>query len=215
MKWNNIYSKKGEVQKRPLKFVGFLYKYLNKGKELKILDLGCGTGRHTFYLAKNKNWKITSIDLSPTAINFIKEKSIKKGFNNISVQEGNFEKIPFDNKTFDVILSTKALHHGSYDEIEGYCKEIYRVLKPGGYLVLSILSDKDFRVKTGKPFKGDINTRIYCYNLPDDDLPHHFFTDEEIKDCFEKYKFVYKKIKRRIAMIGLKPSTYYDLILQK
>lgn len=215
MNWDKIYLKKGRVQKRPLRFINLLYKYLNQNQKLKILDLGCGTGRHSFYLAKNEKWQISAVDSSIWAVKFVKNKIKKNNFENIKIYKANFKKLPFQNKYFDAIVSTNALHHGSYKDIKKYCSEINRILKNNGYLFLSILSDKDFRAKTGKSFKGEINTRINCDNLPDSDLPHHFFNDKEIEECFKKYKIIYKKIKKRIAIIKLKPSVYYDLILKK
>jgi len=214
MKWNFIYQQKGIVQSRVLDIVKKFEKIL-PNKNLKVLDLGCGTGRHTFYLSRKKDRTIYAFDLSKKGIEIIKEKCKNKNILNVKTKIGNFSKLPFKNSSFDAILSTKALHHGSYNQINQYVSEINKVLKKGGLLLLVILSNKDFREKTGINYQGDERTKINCDNLPDSEIPHHFFNEEELKEIFSGYKFLEKKIVKRIAMKGLKPSIYYDLILKK
>lgn len=212
MKWNDIYLKFGSVQIRPLKIIVDFNKMLPKNKKLNILDLGCGTGRHTKYFGKNKNFEMFAFDSSEKALEILKKEYVGT---NLNIIKGFFDKLPFKNNFFDVIISTKTLHHGSLVEIQKFISEITRVLKPRGFLLIVILSDKDFRVKTGEKYKGEINTRINCDNLPDADIPHHFFSNEEINTCFSDYVVVEKRDINRVAMNGLKKSSYYDLILKK
>lgn len=99
-------------------------KYIKK--DSLVLDVGCGTGIHTSIL-KQKTKRITGLDLK----NFVKEK-YKFDFKLIL---GDGKKIPFEDKHFDFITCWDVIEHVEKDEV--FLREIYRVLKPGGLLLIS------------------------------------------------------------------------------
>lgn len=92
---------------------------------LKVLELGCGTGYFTKELVKTEA-TIYAIDISPELIENAKTK-IKS--NNINFILGNACSLPFNDSTFDIIVGSSVLHHL---DINSAVKEIYRVLKNGG-----------------------------------------------------------------------------------
>lgn len=215
MEWNQIYKEKGIVQSDVLDIVK-KYKHLLPDRKINILDMGCGTGRHTFYLAENKKYHLIALDMADSGLKHIQGKQKGNNIENIVTIKNGFKNLPFEDKYFGALISTKAVHHGAYTEVKKFLEEAYRVVEKNGLILLVTLSDKDFRAKTGEPYKNEQNTRIKCDNLPDYDIPHHFFSETEIKECFDnKYNIIYKKIVERVAMEGLKASMYYDLILQK
>ncbi|MFA7244678.1 MAG: class I SAM-dependent methyltransferase [Candidatus Magasanikbacteria bacterium] len=212
MKWDKIYETKGVVQNKPLSICKKLYNIL-PNKKLNILDLGCGTGRHSFLLANNIKWNIISLDNSQKALNYIEDKAKIHNLKNITTVNANFEKIPFKENEFDVIISTKAIHHGTFNTMKIISREINRVLKPGGLLLLVVPSIKDFRSNFGDILE-DYNTRVNCPALIDPEIPHHFFTKDELQTLFN-YKSIYFKTITRSSVNGFKKVTYFDLIFKK
>ncbi|MBK1813166.1 methyltransferase domain-containing protein [Clostridium sp. YIM B02505] len=102
-------------------------------KDLKVLEIGVGTGN----LAEkflNGGYNIIGIDQSREMLSVAKEK-----YPMLKVRLGEFLKIPYDNKSFDVIISTYAFHH--LNETEKYIaiEEIMRVLKDDGVIVMGDL----------------------------------------------------------------------------
>lgn len=212
MVWDAIYKKHGVVQDINIDITKNFIKSLPKIKSI-ILDLGCGTGNHTFNIAKqSKDFSVLALDESKEALRLLNKKQTPH--NNIKTIHANFKKIPLLAESVDTIICTRALHHARLESIKIYTQEINRVLKENGLLHLVVLSEKCFRRKTGKPYYED-NTRIHCDDLPDSALPHHFFTKKEIIDLFPTYDILHLEQTTRQTFKGIKPATYYDIILQK
>jgi ubiquinone/menaquinone biosynthesis C-methylase UbiE len=112
-----------------------LKKYFKKNS--RILDIGCGSGRTTFDLAR-LGYNVVGIDLTPAMIKTAKKLS--EEFNiNIDFKVGNAIKLNFDDKSFDNALFS----FNGWDQIPMArnrllaLKETRRVLKPGGYFIFT------------------------------------------------------------------------------
>ncbi len=100
------------------------------------LDVSCGTGEGLLILRKKTNGKIAGVDLSEEMLKIAKQKFSGK---NIELKKASVDDIPYKDESFDVVLSTEAFHH--YPNPENAVKEMIRVLKKGGEL---IITDPDF-----------------------------------------------------------------------
>lgn len=97
-----------------------------------LLDLGCGPGREAKTIAKNTHNFVYALDLSPAMLAHIDTNSHA----NIHPIQGDFIELPFDNDFFDGIWSSFALQWSSSPEKS--VAEVYRVLKPHQYFLLSV-----------------------------------------------------------------------------
>lgn len=111
-------------------------KNINK-KDISILEIGVGTGNLAGRFLE-ENYNIIGIDQSREMLNVAKQKYPK-----LKVRLGEFLKIPFNDKYFDVIVSTYAFHHLNNEEKSVAIKEMIRVLKDGGKIVVGDLMFKD------------------------------------------------------------------------
>lgn len=103
----------------------------------KILDVGCGTGRNISFFLKH-NAKVTGIDCTSSMLDVARSK-----FKNVKLIEGNAEKLPFENESFDITCSFKALPH--VEDIESAISEMKRVTKKNGTIFLEFYSPLSFR----------------------------------------------------------------------
>lgn len=106
-----------------------LQKYLNNHQNAKVLDLGCGAGHISFNVA-DKVESVTAFDLSDSMLEVVASTAKERGLNNISTMKGNVESLPFENQTFDLVISRYSAHH--WHDVEQALREVRRVLKPGG-----------------------------------------------------------------------------------
>jgi ubiquinone/menaquinone biosynthesis C-methylase UbiE len=102
-----------------------------------VLDVGCGTGEVTL-LAKTraKQGKAYGIDPAPEMIAVARSKAERKKLD-VDFRVGVIEALPFADSSIDVVTSSLMMHHLPNDlKVRGLA-EIYRVLKPGGRLLIA------------------------------------------------------------------------------
>jgi SAM-dependent methyltransferase len=98
------------------------------------LDLGAGRGIASFALAK-LGWKVTAVEPDPSAL--VGAGAITQLAENhelpISISQEFGEKLNFPDNHFNLVFARQVLHHA--DDLQKLCKELFRVLKPGGMFV--------------------------------------------------------------------------------
>lgn len=130
-------------RRRALKWI------VDPAREQKILDVACGTGDFSIAIARKADpaAKVTGVDLSEGMLAVMKEKVKESGLDRmISCEVGNAESLRFDDNSFDCV--TIAFGIRNFEHRQTALKEILRVLKPGGNLVileLSVPSDRVLR----------------------------------------------------------------------
>jgi 2-polyprenyl-3-methyl-5-hydroxy-6-metoxy-1,4-benzoquinol methylase len=118
----------------------FIEQELNKCKKLKILDLGCGTGRHSVELA-GRGYDMTGVDLSESMLKKAREKAAAAGLK-IRFEKHDARKLPFSAE-FDAVI---MLCEGAFPlmETDEMNFEILRgaaaALKPGGKIIFTTLN---------------------------------------------------------------------------
>ncbi len=101
-----------------------------------ILDVGCGIGGSSLYLAEKFGSKVTGITLSPVQANRAKERAkLARLTATTDFQVANALEMPFADNSFDLVWSLESGEHMP-DKVK-FLQECYRVLKPGGKLILA------------------------------------------------------------------------------
>ncbi|MBI2268215.1 MAG: class I SAM-dependent methyltransferase [Candidatus Blackburnbacteria bacterium] len=113
--------------------ISLVKKYLKvPPSKAKILDAGCGTG----LLAKKlgRFGKVCGIDINTEAIKYAKKRGAR-------VKQGSVNKLPFKKDSFNLIVSLDVLYHKQVNDAKAL-EEFYRVLKPGGLVIVRVPANK-------------------------------------------------------------------------
>jgi tellurite methyltransferase len=182
--WNEIHKTMDVIGPHE-KVVGFTEKYLTS--DMRVLDHGAGKGRHAVYLAE-KGIEVHALDIADTALEVLREKAKKdKLFEKLKVVKGDIKALPFPDEYFDAVISVNVVNHGNWEEVRQYFKEIDRVLRPGGYIMIIGLSTEFLPfVKCDNTREIEPNTYL-GFNAPDADIIHYLLTKENIEEILEGY----------------------------
>jgi ubiquinone/menaquinone biosynthesis C-methylase UbiE len=97
----------------------------------RILDAGCGTGGLIRRLAPLRpEWQWTGLDVSPLACQLARERGAA------DVREASVTQLPFKDGEFSAVVSADVLYH--LDDDEAALREMARVLRPGGVMVINV-----------------------------------------------------------------------------
>lgn len=108
---------------------------------INIADLGAGEGTLSQLLAERAN-KVYCIDSSKSMVRIGTELAKKKNLSNLVYKQGDIEKVPLPSKSVDLALMSQSLHHAQRPEKA--LTEAFRILKPGGQLVVLDLKKHQF-----------------------------------------------------------------------
>ena len=108
---------------------------LSPDPEVKLADIGCGSGGQTLTLAQNINGHITAVDLFPEFLDELNETSKKLGLEGkIKTLKASMDNLPFKPGEFDVIWSEGSIYIMGFEKGIRYWKAF---LKEGGHLAVS------------------------------------------------------------------------------
>jgi len=111
----------------------------------KMLDVGCGVGGTSRYIAKSLGPKadVTGITLSPNQVKRATELAVEQGVENAKFTVMNALEMDFPDNTFDIVWACESGEH--MPDKEAYINEMMRVLKPGGKFVMATWCQRDDR----------------------------------------------------------------------
>ena len=109
-----------------------LIQQANIHPQMKVLDLGCGTGTLTLMLKRAyPEAQITGLDVDPQVLDIARNKTRAT---DIQWDEGLASSLPYPGSAFDRVVTSLVIHHLNQEDKRRAFKEVYRVLKPHGEL---------------------------------------------------------------------------------
>ena len=98
------------------------------------LDIGCGAGRETVFLAQC-GFNAIGVDISPKALKIGAERASSAGVK-VDLRQGSFFELPVEDASVDFINDRGAFHLVTEDDRPRFAAEVSRILKPGGTILL-------------------------------------------------------------------------------
>jgi len=114
---------------------------LNLGRPARMLDLGCGIGRHVI-MGHELGLEVYGIDLSDYAISQAQHWASKKGIDNApeKIRAGDIRELPWKNNFFDIVISHAVLDSMHFEIACSAIREVKRVLAPKGLFYCDLIS---------------------------------------------------------------------------
>ena len=154
-----------------------------KRKVNRLLDDGCGNGRHVVLFAE-QGFDVYGIDISPEAVQIAEAWLAKKGLK-AHLETASVTKLPFADRYFDVVTSFGVLDHIKFSEAKEAAAEFKRVLVPSGYLYITLRSVEDSECGRGK--EVDKNTFVLQEGY-EKGIIQHFFDQKEIEELLKGFR---------------------------
>lgn len=149
-KWDEVFGRQ-EWGKYPsehvIRFVARNWYKAPDRKKIRLLDLGCGPGAHTWSMAR-EGFSVACIEGSARAIAQLRERLKGEGLQVESVA-GDYLALPWGDEVFDGVLDSVSLCHNRFEDSKTAVHEVHRVLKPGGLFFSSSFTDRCWGFGTG------------------------------------------------------------------
>jgi len=97
-----------------------------------VLDLGCGAGEGTAFLAQEADWKVVGVDLSSDALEIAQQEY---GASRATFLKSDVRHLPFRSGQFDAVISVEVIEH--LDDPQVYIREAARMLQPNGLFMVT------------------------------------------------------------------------------
>ena len=202
--WDNVFAEKGKYFTTPHPDMERLANLFREKGVRRILDLGCGTGRHLLFLLK-KGFEVYGLDGSPNGLEIAKNWLTEENLSSeLTCQKVEYE-FPYKDSFFDAVISIQVIHHNLMKDIKFTVNEILRTLKTEGFIFLTVPLSQAFYVKKSNMKKVELRTYIPLVGQ-EKGLPHHFFTVAEIKKVFSAFNLseIYIDETNHRAILGQK-----------
>lgn len=185
--WDKIFKEHGKYFTRIHDDLPKVVRLFKRRNFKRILDLGCGSGRHTVYLTKH-DFSVYGIDSSKEGIkvakNWLREKGLKANLSISSI----YKKLPWRDNFFDAVVCTSVLQHEKIKSIKRSIREIERVLKSKGMLFLTVPRRKPKQVK----FREIEPNTCLLLEGEEKGVLHYFYNRKLLKKDFKNFSI--KKI---------------------
>ncbi len=185
MGWNEIFKEKGKFFHTPHKDIQKAVKLIKRGG--KVLDLGCGTGRHTVMLAK-KGFQVYGLDNAPSGLKQCKEWLDKLGLKGNLKLASCYKRFPYKDDYFDALISVQVIHHARLKDIEVCIKEMKRVLKPGGVIFVTVTKNK-MKYRATKVKLIEPRTYVMLDGF-EKGVPHFIYTKALLRKYFSNFNIL-------------------------
>jgi len=205
--WEKIFEEKGHIFVNPHPDMSRLTKIFQNEDVKRILDLGCGTGRHLVHFSR-EGFEVSGFDASKTAID-LAVKWLKDEELDADVHQHRMEEqFPYLDDFFDAIISIQVIHHNLMRDILTTVKEVERVLKIGGHLFITV------PILGPKPEDPEDDWNLHQVEAgtfipqsgPESGIPHHYFTEEELLEVFRNFRVLemYNDVTKHRCLLGVR-----------
>ena len=154
-----------------------------------VLDLGCGRGRHSTFLAE-MGFEVTAVDLSPAEIDQLKKQAQQKNLDrNIKTLVCDMRELPFSKGAFDCVLVFNSIYLTDYDGLKTTIASITDFLTDSGQVYITFVS------KSSEAFTNPANKLVDDFTIIktqgiEKGIPHTYLDYNDILKLMPDYQIL-------------------------
>ncbi len=180
-RWRSADGRRGWEEPEPA--VLALADELRRRGRLRVLDLGCGVGRHAVALGE-AGLSVAALDASRAGLEVL-AAALETASLDVRPVEGQMTALPFADDCFDAVVSWNVIYHGSESVVRMAIAQIRRVLRPRGLYLGTMLSKRNVHFGQGQEVAAD------TWQKPgegDKDHPHYYCDALRLVQLFEGFE---------------------------
>jgi len=186
---------------------------LKQRRAREILDVGCGAGRNTVFLAR-EGFKVVGLDISRTAVKLASKRADDENVMNCMFVAGSFLDLPFSDAHFDAAFSSYGIENVPLSGIKKALSEMKRAVRDLGLVLVTLHSTRHWRF--GKGSQTGPNTFLTYDTIKGKQFRFvtYFFREEDARRLFQKLNLKILLI-REVVRITDKQRAHWIVVSEK
>ncbi len=207
--WDEILKREEFRPEEPHESVVKLVVFLKARNAKKVLDLGCGAGRHLVFLAR-KGFEVYGTDISEIGLDQarrrLREEELEGG-----LKRSDMTVIPYQDSFFDAVISIWVIYHTTLEGMRKTISEIHRVLNEDGLAFLTFQSKRSYKFGKGKEIEKDT---FVLEEGPEKGMLHHFSEKKEVEDLLKEFRILDLRLDEFIGSGG-ELNSHWEVLAEK
>jgi len=183
---------------------------LTKANVKYVLDLGCGAGRHTRFLAE-QGFQVTAVDTAESALALTSD-SIKRASLKANVQKMDMVDLKRLRVQYDFILSWNVIYHATLTVLADVIEQIYQAVKPGGFVLLTLNSLRNQACGEGDEIEPGTFTHFQKLDRAE---IHHYSDRQEVLTLLSSWEILSLKEKEMVQGGDRIPGSWHWIVFAR
>jgi SAM-dependent methyltransferase len=180
----------------------------------RVLDYGCGAGRHTVFLA-GEGFHTYACDPSSQAVASCRRWLRTQGLR-ARVKEAPANRVPYPNGFFPWVIAFNVVYHNSLADMDALVRSLRRVTKQGGYLLLTLISPRNRKYGLGREVEPGTFINPQDTLKHERSIPHHYSDRDEVAHMVQGWEVMEaQELADSYAPAGGEDSYHWYLLLRR